>query len=232
MPPNGNYRETIVGTGGAGTSITLHYQRGADARFTVTRGPIRTSYGTYRGADWHQDANGITVTDAPDPERSPSEAPAPSAGTTITTYAAYARFGTQTLPSSWRIDDRRAHEVTTYRRTQFVTGATSDADVAKPAARQLVSWPAGVRGVDLHAVFEDGQISIPVRIAGRSFFFLLDSGASAITIDPSVARELGLTLVNERDAVAGKRFESHDTVIPELNVAGLRMHDVVATRCP
>jgi hypothetical protein len=56
LPPNGNYRETIVGTGGAGTSITLHYQRGADARFTVTRGPIRTSYGTYRGADWHQDA--------------------------------------------------------------------------------------------------------------------------------------------------------------------------------
>ena len=66
-PPSGNYRETIVGTGDEGVTVSSRYRRGDDELVTRTRGPIRTSYGTYRGTDWHQDANGISVADEPDP---------------------------------------------------------------------------------------------------------------------------------------------------------------------
>jgi len=58
---------------------------------------------------------------------------------------------------------------------------------------------------------------------------LLDSGASAITIDPGVARRLGFALLNESHQVAGKRFETHDTVIPSIDVGGLRMQAVAAS---
>jgi hypothetical protein len=86
-----------------------------------------------------------------------------------------------------------------------------------------------VTTVDLHARFEEGRIVVPVAIAGRTLYFLLDSGASAITIDPSVAKLLGLALVNESHEIAGKRFETHDTIIPAIDVGGLQMHDVAAS---
>ncbi len=69
--PNLNYRETIVGNGNDGRVIRTHYRRAHDELTRVTRGPIHFSYGTERGVDWHQNANGITVLDRPE---------APSAG--------------------------------------------------------------------------------------------------------------------------------------------------------
>lgn len=269
-PPNGNYRETIVGAGDGGLTVTSRFRRGEDELVTLTHGPIHTRYGTHQGTDWHQTANGITVPDVRDPglvtpekttttvQRawSPLDAYVLStldssgygrrdyvdprsylllrhdeigvAGTTTTAYAKYARFGAQMLPSSWRVTDRSINETTAYVRTQFATGSTSEADVAEPRAAQFVSLPAGAASIDLHARFKEGRIFIPVTIAGRRFFFLLDSGASAITIDRNVARELGLTLVNGSHEIAGNRFETHDTIIPAMDVGGLQMHDVAA----
>jgi predicted aspartyl protease len=273
-PPNSNYRETIVGTGNDGPAVSTHYRRGEDELITVTRGPIHTSYGIQRGVDWHQNANGITVPDLPDPGfaapvktvttvkrvSSPLDAyvlteldgsgygmrdyvdpgnylvlrheDISAAGTTTTTNTTYARYGTQLLPAAWRVEDHPFNQTMTYTRTRFVAGNTSAADVSKPSARQIVSFPAGRAAVDLHAHFEGGQISVPVSIAGRTFYFLLDSGASALTIDPGVAKELGLTLVNARREVASNRFEAHDTVISAIDVGGLQMHDVVASVVP
>jgi len=273
-PPNGNYRETIVEQGNGSAAVSTHYRRGEDELITVARGPIHSSYGSQRGVDWHQNSNGITVPDLPDPGLAApvktvttvKRVSAPldayvlteldssgygmreyidsgnylvlrhddigAAGTTTTTNTSYARYGTQLLPASWRVEDRPFKQTMTYTRTRFVAGNTSAADVAKPAARQIVSLPAGIAVIDLHAHFEGGQISVPVSIAGRTFFFLLDSGASALTIDPGVAKELGLTLVNARPEVAGKRYQAHDTVIPAIDVRGLQMHDIVASVVP
>lgn len=64
---NLNFSETIVETNDAGQVISTHYRRGEDELTTAARGPIQTSYGTQRGVDWHQNANGITVPDLPDP---------------------------------------------------------------------------------------------------------------------------------------------------------------------
>lgn len=272
--PNLNFSETIVGTDTDGQVISTHYHRGKDDLIAVTRGQIRTSYGTERGVDWHQNANGITVPDLPDPgfaapvkmvttvkrASSPLDAYVISeldvtgngvrdyvdpgnylvlrhddisaAGTTTTTNTTYARYGTQLLPASWRVEDHPFNQTMTYTRTRFVAGNTSAADVSRPPARQIVSLPAGRAAIDLHAHFEGGQISVPVSIAGRSFFFLLDSGASALTIDPGVAKELGLTLLNARPEVASNRFEAHDTVISAIDVGGLQMRDVVASVVP
>jgi predicted aspartyl protease len=269
--PNVNYRETIVAQNGDGRIVSTHYHRAQADRVSVTRGAIHTGYGTDRGIDWHQNANGITVPDLPDPGFAaarkrvtmvkrvdvPIDAFVISeldaygygvrdyvdpgdylvlrhdditpAGTRTTTNATFARFGTELLPASWRVEDRPLDDTTAYTRTRFVAGNTSAADVARPPARQIVQMPDGVNTVDLHARFDGGQISIPVSIAGRTFYFLLDSGASALTIDPAVAKALGLALVNVRHEVAGNRFEAHDTVIPSVDVGGLRMQHVIAS---
>ena len=269
--PNGNYRETIVASGAGGSTLTTRVHRGADELVRFTRGPVRTSYGTYRGSDWHQTANGLVVPDGHDAGVAPTQkstpvvqrtwSPVPAyaiseldasgygrrdvvapgsylvlrhdvigpAGTVTTTYANYARFGTETLPSSWRVADGSVGETTSYARTQFAAGSTRPADVAEPALRQLVSLPSGATAVDVHARFEGGRILIPVAIAGRRFYFLLDSGASAITIDPRVAKQLGLPLANASHDIAGDRFERHETIVPAMEVSGLRMHDVAVS---
>jgi predicted aspartyl protease len=127
------------------------------------------------------------------------------------------------------VEDHAFNDTTTYTRTRLVAGATSVVDVSRPPARRIVSFPAGMTTIDLHARFNGGQISILVSIAGRTYYFLLDSGASVLTIDPAVAKQLGLALVNARSEVAGNRFEAHDTILPGIEVGGLRMHDVVAS---
>lgn len=141
-------------------------------------------------------------------------------------------IGSQLLPAAWRLEDRAFNDSMTYARTRFVAGKTREADVSEPRSRQIVSLPAGSATIDLHARFEGDHISVPVAIAGRTFFFLLDSGASAITIDSTVAKQLGLVLVNANHEIASKRYETHDTLIPAMNVAGLHMRDVVVSVLP
>ena len=58
-PVPANFRETIVG---GGTSRTM-FHRNNDVRTVIDRGPVHTEDGVYRGAAWHQDANGVTVLD-------------------------------------------------------------------------------------------------------------------------------------------------------------------------
>ena len=269
--PNRNFTETIVGTDEHAQAISTHYHNDEADATNVMRGAIRTSYGTDRGGDWHQNANGITVPDLREPataapvktvtsvERvhSPLDAYVLSeldvngygvreyvdpdsylvvrrddiepAGTTITRNTAFARFGTQLLPAAWRIEDHAFNETTNYTRAHFVAGKTRVADVARPAARHLVFFPHDTTVVDLHARFNGGQISVPVSIAGRTYFFLLDTGATALTIDPAVAKYAGLPFVNARREIAGSRFEAHDTILPAIDVGGLRMNHVVAS---
>jgi hypothetical protein len=61
-PPS--YRE--VRTSSDGTRSTI-VRIGKDFRTFETSGPIEWQYGTYRGEDWHQNPNGVTVVEEPDP---------------------------------------------------------------------------------------------------------------------------------------------------------------------
>jgi predicted aspartyl protease len=61
---------------------------------------------------------------------------------------------------------------------------------------------------------------------------LLDTGASGILIDETVARELGLPFHNQRSAVTSGRYTTARTLIPEMHVGALAMKNVAAQIAP
>jgi clan AA aspartic protease (TIGR02281 family) len=62
------WRETIVTTSTDGLTTTVrHLHKGDDWRDIVERGPFHTEEGEVKGDAWHQNDNGQTVADQPDP---------------------------------------------------------------------------------------------------------------------------------------------------------------------
>lgn len=66
-PDNDNYRETVVGTNASGDIVITDAKRGADSLTTETSGNVRTTSGVFAGNVWHQNENGVTYADTPDP---------------------------------------------------------------------------------------------------------------------------------------------------------------------
>jgi predicted aspartyl protease len=62
------WRETIVSTSTDGLTTTVrHLHKGDDWRDIIERGPFHTEEGEVKGDAWHQNDNGQTVADQPDP---------------------------------------------------------------------------------------------------------------------------------------------------------------------
>jgi predicted aspartyl protease len=109
----------------------------------------------------------------------------------------------------------------------------SDADVAIPHDRRtLVEFPAGAETVRLPVRIERGRIYVRVTIAGRGLDFLLDTGASAITINDGVARELGLSVYGRSTQTVAGSFSTGRVVVPAVELGPLAMHDVVMRTVP
>jgi predicted aspartyl protease len=70
-------------------------------------------------------------------------------------------------------------------------------------------------------------------VAGRGLDFILDSGASGIVIDRDVAQSMGF---GEFDAYSNAanagRFLETTTIIPEIAIGTIKMHDVVVNTTP
>src|ERR1700690_1588674 len=63
-----DWRETIVSTSTDGLTTTVrHLHKGDDWRDIVEQGPFHTEEGEVKGDAWHQNDNGQTVADEPDP---------------------------------------------------------------------------------------------------------------------------------------------------------------------
>ena len=69
-------------------------------------------------------------------------------------------------------------------------------------------------------------------IGNRGLDLVLDSGASGITIDSAVARELGLPEFGKRSQVTAGRYTTARTIVPEMRVGALAMHDVAVQEIP
>ncbi len=154
-------------------------------------------------------------------------------GTVVTTYDDVREDGGRTFAHRWHTDNAYAHTISDTRITSYDTATVAEADVAMPPSRRrLVTFPAGVRSADLPARFGRAHVIVRVTVAGRGLDFLLDTGASGIVIDETVARELGLPFHGQRSAVTAGRYTTARTVIPEMHVGDLTMRDVAAQIVP
>lgn len=270
------WRETIVSTSTDGLSTTVqHLHRGDDWRDIVERGPFHTEEGEVKGDAWHQNDNGQTVADEPDPGHAAAEKTtttlsrvhAPVEAYVIAVLNAHGWGDKEYVdPASWlvvrretigasgtvvtRYDDVRAeagrtfahHWVTenAYSRTTHESRITaygvsdvSADDVAMPPNRRtLVTFPPGVSAVPLPVKFGSEHVFVRITIGGRGLDFVLDTGASGITLDNEVARQLGLTAYGTHSAITAQRYTTARTIVPEMRVGQLTMKNVAVQLVP
>jgi predicted aspartyl protease len=270
------FRRTTVTTSSDGTTTTRRYaERGDEWREIVDQGPFHTESGKTKTAEWHQNDNGQTVIDEPDPGNAASD---PTTTTVTRVHAPVEawlvaelnkrRQGTRIFvdPETWRVvrretvtangtiatvyDDFRAdggrvfaHHWSTdnaYSRTMSETRVTAyDASVvpadavAMPSSRRhLVAFPNGVSSVTLPTKFGRQHVIVRLMVGTRGLDFLLDTGASGITLDNEVAQQLGLPAYGKRSEVVAGRFTTARTIVPELHVGDLVMRDVAVQTVP
>ncbi|HZW52928.1 MAG TPA: aspartyl protease family protein, partial [Candidatus Elarobacter sp.] len=115
----------------------------------------------------------------------------------------------------------------------YEPGEVSEAEVAMPAPRRrLVEFPPTTDPVEIPSRFAGTQVYVRVTIGGRGLDFTLDTGADGITLDSTVARELGLKQFGRESAFAAGRFELANAVVPEMHVGALAMRDVAVQIIP
>ena len=154
-------------------------------------------------------------------------------GTIVTTYDDVREDGGRTFAHHWHTDNAYAHTTSDSKVTAYDVAPVAEADIAMPPSRRmLVTFPAGVRSAELPVRFGRAHVVVRVIIAGRGLDFLLDTGASGITIDETVARELGLPFHNQRSAVTAGRYTTARTIIPEMHVGDLTMREVATQIVP
>jgi predicted aspartyl protease len=251
-------------------------RRGDDTLTETSLGPFHTERGVSHGERWHQNENGETVLDRPEPSQ--SDHPVAStvervhepvdawALTTIyasghvtriyydprtyyvvrsektaaghTVHTSYDDFRTDQRGRTrfWHYyggDDRPDNDFD-YRLTSDDIGAdVAETDVAIPHDRRtVVEFPVGVDSVRLPARVDNDRIYVRLVIGGRGLDFLLDTGASSITINDAVARELKLPLYGRSTQTVAGSFVTGRVVAPEIAIGALTMHDIVMHTVP
>lgn len=112
---------------------------------------------------------------------------------------------------------------------------TSAVEVAKPIDPAVFS-PFARRFIEMNAAetvpidVRAGHVFANVRIDGRPYTFLIDTGAQNIVLDKHVATELHLAATGALEASGASRTGGLQLVqLAELRVGSGRLHDLVAT---
>jgi predicted aspartyl protease len=154
-------------------------------------------------------------------------------GTIVSTYDDIRADNGHTFAHHMHVDDQTTKVTTDMRVTSFDESGVAESDIAVPSPRRaLVEFPPGVTSVDLPATFSGTQVFVRVMIGNRGLDFALDTGAAGITIDSDVARQLGLTQLDRRSAVAAARYDTSEAIVPEMKVGSLTMRDVAVQVVP
>jgi predicted aspartyl protease len=154
-------------------------------------------------------------------------------GTIVTTYDDIRPDHGRTFAHHIQVADAVAKTLTDRHVTEYVPDEAGEGDVAVPAPRRnLVVFPPGTTSVELPAKFGPGHIYVRVMIGDRGLDFVLDTGASGITIDSDVARELHLRAYDTHQAVTAGAYTTARAIVPEMRVGTLTMHDVAVREIP
>jgi hypothetical protein len=110
-----------------------------------------------------------------------------------------------------------------------------DAFAVPDDRRKLVEFLQGVTSVVLPLNYDRdaGKFIVRMMVGDRGLDFEIDTGASGIYITSDVARELGLKEYGKySNAANAGRFTSTHTIVPEIAIGSLKMHDVAVDTIP
>lgn len=154
-------------------------------------------------------------------------------GTIVRTYDDVRADHGRTFAHHVHIEDGYARTSSDRRIEECVPDAVSEKNVAMPPPRRaLVTFPAGTTQVELPTKFGEDHVYVRVMIGTRGLDFVLDTGASGITIDESVARELGLPTYGKHSEVTAGRHTSAMSIVPDMRIGPLQMRDVAVEVLP
>ncbi len=104
-------------------------------------------------------------------------------------------------------------------------GGAIDAALFVPPQTRTIDMPAAQT---IPIQFRGGHFYAPVRIAGKEYQFLLDTGAQDIVLDARVVREAGLQAQGALEASGATRTGGLKLVsVPEIEIGAGRLHDLV-----
>jgi clan AA aspartic protease (TIGR02281 family) len=154
-------------------------------------------------------------------------------GTIVTTYDDVRLDHGRTFAHHVHVENGYAHTTSDLRITEYTPQDVPEREVEIPNPRRaLVEFGPGGSPVELPTTFGDSHVYVRVTINGRGLDFVLDTGASGITIDSGVARQLGLPEYGVHSEVTAGRYTTARTVIPEMRIGSLVMHDVAVQEVP
>ena len=111
--------------------------------------------------------------------------------------------------------------------------AIAENELAVPRDRRnLVEFPPGAESVRLPARIENGRIYVRLLVGGRGLDFLLDSGASSLLVDESVAHALKLAAYGKGTRTVAGTFATSRVIAPLVSIGPLVMRDVVMRTIP
>ena len=116
---------------------------------------------------------------------------------------------------------------TTENAQKILLDQPSEAAVFAPLKARTIEMP-GAQTLALQA--HDGHLYAPVRIRGKSYSFLVDTGAQNILLDTRVVRELGLSSEGALEASGASRVGGLQVAtLDELDIGSGKLRDLVVT---
>lgn len=152
---------------------------------------------------------------------------------TITTYDDFRTTGGRTLAWHESSDDGFPNDHREERIVDEKPDAARATDLSIPGGRAFVEFPNGKTQVKLPVRLVGGKWMARANVGTRGLDLILDSGAAGITLDEGVAKSLGLKIyASYENGVNGGRYTERQTIVPEIHVGDLTMHDVAISTIP
>jgi predicted aspartyl protease len=149
--------------------------------------------------------------------------------TRVWTFSRYRPVFDELIAYTVRYSDGRPANDSLTQITSFAAAPVSISGI--PAGRTLL--PATqLRPVQIPAVFNEDGIIVPVKIAGQTFNFALDSGSDSLAISPRIAAQLGYKRYGLSKANIAGEFDVSQTVVPDLSIGDLHLTGAVFSVIP
>ncbi|MDQ6780377.1 MAG: aspartyl protease family protein [Candidatus Eremiobacteraeota bacterium] len=152
----------------------------------------------------------------------------------VTTYSDF--HTVQGITEAWHVHESDGHPQNdadwAVRRDTFDAAVSAHDLEAPPNNAGLVQFPTGKRSLSIPVRIVNSKVIVRLQIGGRGLDFFLDSGASGIAIDTGIAHQLGLQPLGREIATTAGVYEASRSLIPEIRIGDLVMHNVVVESLP
>ncbi|HET6895731.1 MAG TPA: aspartyl protease family protein [Candidatus Baltobacteraceae bacterium] len=146
-------------------------------------------------------------------------------------YGDYATQYGLTFAQTVTYSDSHPENTTVTRSKLFERIAPAAMHLAIPKTRPLFGLPSDAP-VQIPAEFTPDGIIVRVTIQGRGLDFQLDSGAGNIVLDASVARQLGLSVIDVHKGTFSGDFSIGRSIAPDFAVGTLHAGNVAINTIP